>query len=57
MKFMEINEKYHYDCVVLHKVFYASELHPSAINEGIPDNVILKEKRCKLFALVCQKQA
>lgn len=57
MKFAETSGKDHYGCVVLHKVFYASELHLSAINEAIPDNVILKGKISKQFALVCQKQA
>jgi len=57
MEFTEINARDHYSCVVLHKAFYASELHPSAINEGIPENMILKGERCKQFALVCQKQA
>lgn len=57
MKFLEVNGKDYYSYVVLHKVFYASELHPSAINEGIPDNVILKGKISKQLALVCQKQA
>lgn len=57
MKFTEMNGKDCYNCVVLHKLFFTSELRPSAINGSIPDNVILKGKRCKHFALVCQRQA
>lgn len=37
--------------------FFTSGLHPSAINGSIPDKGILKGKRCKHFALACQRQA
>lgn len=57
MKFTEMNGKDHYIYVVLHKLFFTPEPHPSATNGSIPDNVILKGKRCKHFALVCQRQA
>lgn len=45
MKFTEVNGKDHYNCAVLHKLFFTSKLHPSAINGNIPDNMILKGKK------------
>lgn len=46
LKFMEISRKKQYSShIFLHKGFEASEPHQSAINKGIPDNVILKGKK------------